>query len=93
MAGRTSHLPGFGVVVEDSTTRTSHLPGFGVLAETATAAAGKGVGPFTVLGVHGYPRPPYASFAGKAAAGPGTNRLLLINPPGLDGGFGTGVTM
>ena len=39
MAVRTSHVPGFGVVVENSTTRTSHLPGFGVVAETAAEAA------------------------------------------------------
>ena len=26
-------------------------------------------------------------------AAAGTNRLLLINPPGLDGGFGTGLSL
>lgn len=32
-------------------------------------AAAKGAGNFTALGPHGYPMNPYASFAGKAAAG------------------------
>ncbi len=45
---------------------------------------------FSVLGPGVYPRPPYGSFAGKVAAGATVNRLLLINPPGLDGGFGAG---
>lgn len=32
------------------------------------------------------------AYAGNALSPPaaGTNRLLLLNPPGLDGGFGTG---
>lgn len=34
-------------------------------------------------------------YSGIAFASPGgpTNRLLLINPPGLDGGFGTGLSL
>ena len=27
------------------------------------------------------------------AVAAGTNRLLMINPPGLDGGFGTGLSL
>ncbi len=53
---------------------------------------GKALGNYSVLGPGAYPRPPYASFAGKAAAGV-QGRLLLINPPGLDGGFGTGLSL
>ncbi len=53
----------------------------------------KAVGNYSVLGPGGYPRPPYASFAGKSVAGGGGNALLLINPPGLDGGFGTGLSL
>ena len=29
----------------------------------------------------------------QAAAPAATKRLLLINPPGLDGGFGTGISL
>ena len=36
---------------------------------------------------------PFSSFAGKVPAVGGGNRLLLINPPGLDGGFGTGTSL
>ena len=34
---------------------------------------------------------PVANF--QAPAGPTAARLLLINPPGLDGGLGTGLTL
>ncbi len=32
-------------------------------------------------------------FQEDQAAAAGTNRLLMINPPGLDGGFGTGLSL
>ncbi len=34
----------------------------------------------------------YSGIAFGAPAG-ATNRLLMLNPPGLDGGFGTGITL
>lgn len=55
MAIRVSILPGYGVVVEDSTTRTSLLPGYGVVVETAEEAAPGGANPKGPLGhpLHG----------------------------------------
>lgn len=58
---------------------------------TYTIAALKAAGEYTILGPGAFSRPPYASFAGKGA--PAAGRLLLINPPGLDGGFGTGASL
>ena len=46
-------------------------------------------GEYTVLSPGGFSKPPYGSFAGKSVAGT-SGRLLLINPPGLDGGLGSG---
>ena len=46
----------------------------------------------SVLGPGAYPIAPYGSFAGKVAAD-AQGRLLLLNPPGLDGGFGTGLSL
>ena len=36
---------------------------------------------------------PGAGQIAEDQAAVGTNRLLLLNPPGLDGGFGTGLSL
>ena len=61
---------------------------YGLDIDGTYTAPSKAAGEYTVLGPAGYPRPPYGSFAGKSVAGGGGNALLLINPPGLDGGMG-----
>ena len=50
----------------DTITWSTSDENVGVLIEIVAAPA---AGKFTSLGPHGYPMPPYASFAGKAAAG------------------------